>query len=161
MNILSTVLKNRLSQSCINKGFRAKDNTMYTYTQQRVGFNYFYGKRQVLEDGIHTIPLDLELCPWPSYDRYLFREHLDNPLCNSYRCCLNIQDLDFVSVDHFLIYCLVKFHQNDHNASEVQKMASWTDIVKYKTQTSVKMGWYGKLPELLMLASKIRTMRIV
>lgn len=29
----------------------------------KVGFNYFYVKRQVLEDGVSTIPLDLVLTP--------------------------------------------------------------------------------------------------
>ena len=45
------------------KGFRARDNGIVTYEQTRCGFSYFYCKRRVLEDGVSTVPLDLELCP--------------------------------------------------------------------------------------------------
>ena len=38
---------------------------MFTYTQERRGFSYLYCKRKVLDDGIHTVPLDITLCPVP------------------------------------------------------------------------------------------------
>ena len=44
------------------QGLRAR---MYTYEQTRNGFSYFYCKSRVLDDGLPTIPLDLELCPVP------------------------------------------------------------------------------------------------
>ena len=34
-----------------------------TYQQKRNGFSYFYCKRRDLDDGVSTVPLDLEL--WP------------------------------------------------------------------------------------------------
>jgi hypothetical protein len=46
-----------------NTGFRLKNNNIYTYTQIRSGFTYFYCKREVLDDGINTIPLDIVLRP--------------------------------------------------------------------------------------------------
>lgn len=46
-----------------NRGFRVKDNTVFTYEQSRTGLSYFYCKRKVLEDGINTEPLYIELCP--------------------------------------------------------------------------------------------------
>jgi hypothetical protein len=57
------VLKTRRPGSGNNTGFRARNNTVYTYTQERSGFSYFYCKRRVLDDGRTTVPLDLELCP--------------------------------------------------------------------------------------------------
>jgi hypothetical protein len=45
------------------KGFRARNNGIATYQQKRNGFAYFYCKRRVLDDGVSTVPLDLELCP--------------------------------------------------------------------------------------------------
>lgn len=42
-----------------NKGFLFKNRNMYTYEQHRNGLSYFYAKRKVLDDGVHTIPLDL------------------------------------------------------------------------------------------------------
>ena len=42
---------------CTNKGFRVVDNSMITYVQQKKGLSYYYYKRQVLEDGVTTVPL--------------------------------------------------------------------------------------------------------
>ncbi|XP_072043754.1 uncharacterized protein [Amphiura filiformis] len=52
------VLRSKQSASGTNKGFRVQDNSIYTYTQSRAGFTYFYPKRNVLEDGITTTYLD-------------------------------------------------------------------------------------------------------
>lgn len=57
------VLSSKNSISAGNIGFRARKNTMFTYTQERVGFGYFYCKRVVQDDGIHTKPLDIVLTP--------------------------------------------------------------------------------------------------
>ena len=64
VGIITKVLQDRISQSSVNRDFRAKDNTMFTYSRQRVGFNYFYCKQKVKNDGIHTSPLDLVLSPF-------------------------------------------------------------------------------------------------
>ena len=57
------VLLTHHSQSSTNIGFITKNNSIYTYQQERYGFAYFYIKRQVLADGISTIPLDIVLQP--------------------------------------------------------------------------------------------------
>ena len=57
------VLTNQKAGSGINRGIRARDNTMFSYTQERSGFSYFYCKRKVLEDGISTEPLTITLRP--------------------------------------------------------------------------------------------------
>lgn len=44
------VLRTQVPGSGTNRGFRARDNTIFTYTQERRGFSYFYCKRKVLED---------------------------------------------------------------------------------------------------------------
>ncbi|XP_048238897.1 uncharacterized protein LOC124129020 [Haliotis rufescens] len=62
------VLRTRVPGEGLNRGFRLKGNTMCSYQQSRQGLSYLYCKRRVLADGIHTAPLDLELCPWPSRD---------------------------------------------------------------------------------------------
>ena len=53
------VLQTKESASGVNKGFRVKDNSVYTYTQTRTGFTFFYPKRKVQEDRITTVPLDI------------------------------------------------------------------------------------------------------
>ena len=42
-----------------NRGFQVKNNSVWTYVQEKRGLSYFYPKRKVLGDGIHTEPLDL------------------------------------------------------------------------------------------------------
>ena len=56
-------LKTRVAKSGLNRGFRVRNNHIYTYAQERRGFSYFYCKRKVLDDGIHTEHLDIRLCP--------------------------------------------------------------------------------------------------
>ena len=41
-----------------NRGFRMKDGAMYTYEQHKLGLSAYYDKRWVLEDGIHTEPIE-------------------------------------------------------------------------------------------------------
>ena len=53
------VLLSKQNSCGINRGFRVVNNTMYTYTQVRDAFSYFYPKRKVLEDGVSTLPLDI------------------------------------------------------------------------------------------------------
>jgi hypothetical protein len=65
MDIYRKVLTDKKFASGVNIGFRARDNRIYTYEQQRSGFSYLYCKRKVLPDGVNTTALDLELCPWP------------------------------------------------------------------------------------------------
>ena len=48
---------------CENFGIKSKGNTMLTYRQAKIGFNYFYVKHKVLHAGVSTDPLDLVLKP--------------------------------------------------------------------------------------------------
>lgn len=50
-------------QSATNLGFRMHRNEMHSYTEERIGFGYFYCKRKILNDGINTEPLDMWLEP--------------------------------------------------------------------------------------------------
>ena len=42
-----------------NRGFRTINHMVATYEQTKKGLSYFYPKRQVQDDGIHTKPLNL------------------------------------------------------------------------------------------------------
>lgn len=53
------VLRTGISEEGENRGFRIVNNKVLTYSQFKTGFNYFYPKRIVLEDGITTIPLEI------------------------------------------------------------------------------------------------------
>ena len=41
-----------------NRGFRMHNGAMYTYEQRKLGLSAYYDKRWVLEDGIHTKPIE-------------------------------------------------------------------------------------------------------
>ena len=102
--------------------------------------NYFYCKRKVESDGIHTSPLDSVLSPWPDFNRYTFEDNPLDPLCNSFACALDIQNARFISVDHFIIFSSVKFHRGEDQASAVRE-ETW--------KICTKLAWNSKLPELL------------
>ena len=62
------VLQTCVAKLAVNRGFRMKkqdDNNskMVTYNENKKAFNYLYCKRCVLEDRIHTKPLDIVLEP--------------------------------------------------------------------------------------------------
>ena len=59
------VLQTGETASSTNQGFRTRDNTIFTYQQKKGGLSYFYCKREVLGDGVHTKPLHITLSPWP------------------------------------------------------------------------------------------------
>ena len=61
--IYRNVLTSQKPQSAQNVGFKLKDSSIFTYTMERCGFTYYYCKREVQKDGIHTKPLDITLCP--------------------------------------------------------------------------------------------------
>ena len=82
MTKFENMLNNRTIISAKNLGFTLKNNNTFTYSQEKIGFNYFYCKRNVLEDGISTEPLDIELCPWTNHVQII--EKVQDPLSNLY-----------------------------------------------------------------------------
>lgn len=42
-----------------NRGFRVRNNDVWTYEMKKKGLTYLYVKRKVLADGVHTVPLDI------------------------------------------------------------------------------------------------------
>lgn len=57
------VLDTKQSESGLNRGFLLRENNIFSYNQMRTGITYFYCKRKVLDDGIHTDALDITLTP--------------------------------------------------------------------------------------------------
>lgn len=55
------VVRDRITLNATNSGFRIdkQRHGMITYNQTKIGLNYYYDKRRVLDDGITTEPLDL------------------------------------------------------------------------------------------------------
>ena len=78
------VLKTHRAQSGCNRGIRVRNNTVFTFTQERRGFSYLYCKRKVLDDGIHTDPLDITLCPLPSQEQDVDDQELIDMLASNF-----------------------------------------------------------------------------
>ena len=53
------VLEEAINVTSTNRGFRTIQQSVATYEQTKKGLTYFYPKRIVEEDGIHTKPLNL------------------------------------------------------------------------------------------------------
>ena len=53
------VLKNNTLLEITNCDFKSQNHRVFSYKQHKKGLNSFYPKRGVLDDGIHTLPLDL------------------------------------------------------------------------------------------------------
>ena len=60
-------MRTRNPVTAVNRGIRTFNNSVFTYSQPKQAFNYFYCKRVVLQDGIHTKPLDIVLKPINKY----------------------------------------------------------------------------------------------
>lgn len=58
-----SVLQTKETNSGSNTGFRLIKSSIMTYIQRRASFTYYYIKRLLLPDGIHTTCLDIEPTP--------------------------------------------------------------------------------------------------
>lgn len=54
-----SVIRSKVTGAATNRGFRVRGNGVFTYTQVKNAFTYFYGKRKVLDDGVSTTYLDI------------------------------------------------------------------------------------------------------
>ena len=59
------VLETGIAASGRNRGIKTQNHAVITYEQDRQAINYFYCKRQVMDDGRSTRPLPTILKPWP------------------------------------------------------------------------------------------------
>ena len=86
---LNTLISTKTNTSH-NMGFRLNNGEMFTYDQTKIGFNYFYCKREVLNDGINTKPLNFVLCPW-EHQMYIINK-IHNPMSNLYECNIILEN---------------------------------------------------------------------
>ncbi|CAC5426653.1 unnamed protein product [Mytilus coruscus] len=109
MSIFRQVLKTQRVGCGSIQGSRARKNGIYTYHQTRNGFSYFYCKRKELNDGMSTVPLDLELCPIP------LEKDDEETSDDSNKDDTSIQTVDDETFVRWMGY---KFRNNDEKPSE-------------------------------------------
>ena len=138
MSKFENTLNNRTIISAKNMGFRLKHNSIFTYSQEKIGFNYFYCKRKVLRDGISTVPLDIELCPWANHVEII--EKVQDPLSNLYPCNLLYNNIIFPSSEHLFIYLLCE-HFNYHNiATEILEITDPVDLHNFISDKGINLN---------------------
>ena len=121
-----------------NMGFRLKNNQTFTYSQEKIGFNYFYCKRKVLGDGLSTVPLDIDLCSWQNNVKII--EKVQDPLSNLYPCNLLYNNIIFPSSEHLFIYLLC-VHFNYYNiAAEILRILDPIDLHKFISDKGVNLN---------------------
>ena len=147
--IFQQVLENKTTFSAPepNRGFRAKDNTMFTYTQRRDGFGYFYCKREVCEDGVNTNPIDMILSPWPDYNVSIFSEK--HPLSNSYYQPIMKNARQFHCIDQAFAYEKAIHHNESEISREVLECENGIDCIKLVKDIKLNEMWYDRIIEVM------------
>ena len=131
------------SSSVANVGFRAHSNTMMSYTQRRTGFTYLYIKREIQEDGISTLPLQIVLNPW---------EKLNVLVLNAQSDCLSIEYQALMEKHGKLFTCALQLFlyekavSNDCLQTAEEIVASKTQDGMYRAARNIKVqhAWYDQ-----------------
>ena len=91
--------------------FRVRESDIFTYSQNKIGFNYFYCKRKVLMDGVSTEPLEVILTPWEK--DILLVEEKQNPTSNLYSCQIQMDQKTFHSSEQISCYQIAAIYNQD------------------------------------------------
>ena len=157
--IYSKVLQDKISLPGTNSGFRARDNTIYTYTQERTGFSYFYCKREVCADGISTKPLNLVLCPWPK--NVLFVEY-NSPLSLYAHQMFKHEDKHFISVLQAIEYEKALYHNHVDLANQMLKCRNMFEFYKVNVRYAIDSKWYVEcLDKMRAIVTNVYELQIV
>ena len=154
--MFSQALKEKKVVSATNIGFRCYKSTIYSYTQQRAGFGYFYSKRKVLSDGVNTEPLDITLCPWTDHNLFCFNDN--HPLGLNYNCSLTKHGRQFHCARQLYEYECALFHKDEALASSIVSSPE-----NYKVITNHKTDWWGNRDKIMknILALKSEQVPII
>ena len=119
MSNYEETLKRKCTRSSTNHGFRMNGSDMFTYSQEKIGFNYFYCKREVLSDGISTKPLPIILSPWNTDVEVI--NQVQDPLSNLFSCILIINNLFFHSLEQLFDFLFAKHYNKDEISNAIDQ----------------------------------------
>ena len=100
-----------------NVGFRVRESDIFTYSQNKIGFNYFYCKRKVLMDGVSTAPLDLVLTPWEK--EVFLVDKPQNPMSNLFTCQIQMEEKSFHSSEQMFHYLIAAAYNQDNFCDKI------------------------------------------
>ena len=118
-----------------NVGFRMWDANMFTYSQTKIGFNYFYCKREVQDDGITTRPSNITLSPWER-DTLVVSE-VQDPLSNLYYSHMRVHALSYHSIEQMFYHLLAKHYKNDTLSETILKETDPLNVFSHLDQTFI------------------------
>ena len=111
LNKFQQTLEEKVINSSTNVGFRLRGSKIYTYSQEKIGFNYFYCKRVVENDGVSTRPLDMVLCPWE--EDVVLIEKIQYSLSNIFFVKLKYENYCFYSLEQLYFFLIAKHYKNN------------------------------------------------
>ena len=135
-----SVLESKQKVEVTNFGFRAFKNTVYTYEQKKTGFSYFYCKRKVLADGMHTEPLDIVLTPWPDYNQIIVS--YDSILNNWARSEIEWEGVKFFSAKHLYMYHAAVLHNEAGKANQILDCKFAKELNELHTSYTATNDWH-------------------
>ena len=143
LSIYKNVLLNKQPSGGENSGFRAKDNTVFTYNQQKGGFPYFYAKREVLDDGVSTRPLTLVLNPLRNdHIEYVdYNSVLSNHFVSHLEFLFDDRSMRFISAHHLFCYMKAKHHNKNILAEQIRNCKSPFELQKINMDIQIDDEW--------------------
>ena len=155
MSLYTKALFQKTSSSVQNIGFRPHENQVFTYSQERRGFSYFYVKRIVLPNGIDTMPLDLILNPWENYNTVVLSSQ-KHCLSNDYPCLLRKQEKQFRSCSQLYYYEMAMSNGCPDVANEIVKAKKDERMYHLVKNITVKDEWYACRDEIMMSVIQLK-----
>ena len=103
-----------------------KASNMFTYFQEKIGFHYFYCKREVLSDGVSTRPLNICLSPWNV--EVIVVEKVQDPMSNLCACKITMNDLTFHSSEQMFYVLVIKYFDQKDLVDQIKNYTDPLDV---------------------------------
>ena len=135
------VLHSQRPESGVNKGFRALNGQVFTYSQEKRCLPYFYCKRYVHDDGIFTSCLDVVLNPVPK--KYICLQTDLPQLAPGFHAKFSVGEYSFVTIKQALTFFKQQSHdQEDHEAlALIQRTSDCYELDKLAKAIPVNYRW--------------------
>ena len=146
--LYENALMHRQTGSAENLGFISIRNCIMTYKQIRRGFNFFYVKRTVLENGIDTIPIKSALNPWDKYNTFILKPE-KHCLSLDYQSAMQKHGSIFRSCSHLFAYEMAIYNDRNDIAEDILKARNDVKVKSLVKTLSLKTSWFHDREEIM------------
>ena len=126
---------------------------MFSYSRSKNGFGYFYCKRQVCNDEIHTNSLKLVLSPW-NIDKYTFVDE-NHVFFNKYPCLLSKDGKSSFSAEQLFLYEKARYHKLDVLQNQIVSCDE-CELTNLDKDIKITTEWYDKRIEIMQNVLKCK-----